>query len=231
MPNRFEIYRHEPRTYDLLISREDYQGNITKTLAAIRDFHDLDIADIGAGTGRLSSILVSMARSLVLTDSSKPMLTVAEEKLVKLGFTNFRTHICDFIEIPAEDASLDAVVEGWALCSAALRSDSWEGILRDSLKEMERVLRKNGTIVLFETLGTGQEHPVPPNERFAALYDSLRQDHGFEQTSIRTDYAFTSLEEKERLLSFFFDQEMLDAGVKNESLIYPECTGVWWRHL
>lgn len=226
MPNRFEIYRNDPRTYDLLISREDYQGAIPKCLNDIRDFKGLDIADIGTGTGRLACLLAPMAKSLLITDNAEPMLNVAAEKLTKAGFSNFRTQVCNFTEIPAEDGSLDAVVEGWALCTTALRSESWEDTLRDSFKEMERVLRKNGTIVLFETLGTGQEKPNAPNERFEVLYKSLVENYGFEHSSIRTDYKFMSLEEKEQLLTFFFDQEMLDAGVKNDSLIYPECTGV-----
>jgi hypothetical protein len=99
------------------------------------------------------------------------------------------------------------------------------------MREMERVLRPNGTIVLFETLGTGQEHPMPPNERFASLYQALEKEYGFTHTWIRTDYRFGSLEEKERLLTFFFDQSMLDAGVHTKDVIYPECTGVWWKHL
>lgn len=231
MPDRLAIYRNDPWTYDLLISREDYQENIPKMLKQIHDFSGLDIADIGAGAGRLATLLVPQAHSLLLTDNAGPMLKVAAEKLTKMGFKNFRTHVCNFTEIPTEDESLDAVVEGWALCTTALRSPSWEITLKDSFNEMKRVLRPHGTIVLFETLGTGQEKPSAPNERFAALYQSLEKDHGFEHTWIRTDYKFESLEEKEHLLKFFFDQEMLDAGAKNESLIYPECTGVWWKKL
>lgn len=231
MPDRFAIYRDDPWTYDLLISREDYQENIPKALKQIRDFAGLDIADIGAGAGRLAMLLAPEARSLLLTDGAEAMLKVAANKLTKSGFKNFRTHVCDFTEIPAKDKSLDVVVEGWALCSAALRSPLWELTLQNSLREMERVIRPNGTIVLFETLGTGQEQPAPPNKKFDALYRSLEQEHDFKHTWIRTDYKFESLKEKKRLLTFFFDQEMLDVGVHNDDVVYPECTGVWWKHL
>jgi len=231
MPNRFEIYQKDPQIYDLLISREDYQQVIPKTLSSIRDFQDLDVADIGAGTGRLSRLIAPKVHSLILTDSSESMLKIAAMRLKEAGFTNFQTHVCDFTRIPADDSSLDVVVEGWALCTNALRHSSWQEMLRKSFAEMRRVLRDNGTIILFETLGTGQEFPTPPNDWFENLYSVLENEYEFMHTSIRTDYKFLSLEEKNQLLTFFFDTEMLDAGVKNDKLIYPECTGVWWRNI
>ena len=81
MPDRLAIYRNDPQTYDLLISREDYEGNTPVMLQKIRDFSGLDIADVGAGTGRLAALLAPQARSLLLTDNAAPMLEVAADKL------------------------------------------------------------------------------------------------------------------------------------------------------
>jgi ubiquinone/menaquinone biosynthesis C-methylase UbiE len=83
MPDRLAIYRNDPRTYDLLISREDYEGNIPKILERVCSFSDADVADIGAGTGRLAVFLAPKVRSLVLTDNAGPMLEVGVEKLRK----------------------------------------------------------------------------------------------------------------------------------------------------
>jgi SAM-dependent methyltransferase len=77
MPDRLAIYRNDPRTYDLLISREDHEGNLLKTLQGICDFKEKDIADIGVGTGRLSLLLAPFVRSSVLTDDAGPMLDLA----------------------------------------------------------------------------------------------------------------------------------------------------------
>jgi hypothetical protein len=46
-------------------------------------------------------------------------------------------------------------------------------------------------------------------------------------TTIRTDYRFASLEGKDRLLRFFFDAEILDTGVRDESFGSSEFTGMW----
>ena len=135
MPDRSSIYRNDPQTYDLLISREDYQENIPKMLRSIRDFSGLDVADIGAGAGRLAMLLAKDAKSLLLTDNAEPMLKLAAEKLRRIRYTHFHTEVCDFTKIPVADRSLDVVVEGWALCTTALRSPSWEATLTNSISE------------------------------------------------------------------------------------------------
>jgi ubiquinone/menaquinone biosynthesis C-methylase UbiE len=229
MPDRIAIYRDSPEVYDLLISREDYEGNLLKVLKRIVHLKDKDIADLGAGTGRLTSLLTPLIRSSLLTDSSEAMLKIAEQKLYAINFQGFTTHVSDIGEVPADDKSFDIVFAGWALISKAFRGNPWQKDVKESLEEMIRVTRPGGVIILVESLGTGQENPHPPNDRFADYFELLEKQEGFEKISIRTDYKFTSLEEKEKLLSFFFDKEMLDAGTQNNSLVYPECTGIWWK--
>lgn len=231
MPNRSAIYRNDPSTYDLLISREDYAGNLLKALQQIVDFKEKNIADLGAGTGRLSVLLAPFIHSSLLTDDAEAMLKYADQKLQSLHFRNFTTHVCDIGKVPVADQSVDIVLAGWALISKALRGDPWEQAVTDILKEMTRVIRPGGTVMLIESLGTGQENPQPPNDRFADYFRLLEEQEGFQKTTIRTDYKFSSLAEKAKLLTFFFDKEMLDVGTKNDSLIYPECTGIWWKHI
>ena len=92
---------------------------------------------------------------------------------------------------------------------------------------MNRVLRPGSFIVLFESLGTGHESPfqLPHLANFYPWLDEV----GFQNTWIRTDYKFESLEEAEQLSRFFFGEEMGDTVLKNNWVILPECTGVWWK--
>jgi ubiquinone/menaquinone biosynthesis C-methylase UbiE len=115
MPDRLAIYRNNAKTYDLLISREDHEGNLLKALRSICDFSDKDIADLGAGTGRLALLLAPYIRSALLTDSAGPMLDVAKEHLTRINVANFSTHVCDIGTVPADDASFDVVLPGWRL--------------------------------------------------------------------------------------------------------------------
>jgi hypothetical protein len=52
---------------------------------------------------------------------------------------------------------------------------------------------------------------------------------GFQRNWIRTDYRFTSVQEAVALTRFFFGDEMAQEVLANDSLIVPECTGIWWR--
>jgi ubiquinone/menaquinone biosynthesis C-methylase UbiE len=95
------------------------------------------------------------------------------------------------------------------------------------LSEMKRVLRQNGMIILFESLGTGNEEPRRL-EHVEPVYQWL-ETNGFESKWIRTDYRFESLEEAIELSRFFFGDELGDKVEQNRWVVLPECTGVWWR--
>ncbi|HLA07104.1 MAG TPA: hypothetical protein VJ022_06660, partial [Anaerolineales bacterium] len=92
-----------------------------------------------------------------------------------------------------------------------------------------RVLRKDGMIILFESLGTGNESPMRL-EHVETTYRWL-DDNGFQNKWIRTDYQFESIEEAEELSRFFFGDELGDKARQNNWVILPECTGMWWKEV
>lgn len=94
---------------------------------------------------------------------------------------------------------------------------------------MRRVLRKDGTIILFESLGTGNENPIRL-EHVKSTYQWL-DVNGFQSNWIRTDYKFESLEEAEELSRFFFGDQLGEKVRQNEWIVLPECTGVWWLRI
>ncbi len=112
---------------------------------------------------------------------------------------------------------------------AVWNPDSWRAELEKWLDEMKRVLRPNSFIVLFESLGTGNELPIrlPHLEKFYPWLDEV----GFQNKWIRTDYKFKSVQEAEFLSRFFFGDELGDKVKNNNWDILPECTGVWWRKI
>ena len=54
MPDYQAIYQNQAAQYELMVSREDYQGNLLPALNAIRPLAGLDVVELGAGTGRLT---------------------------------------------------------------------------------------------------------------------------------------------------------------------------------
>lgn len=223
-----KIYQSEGDRYETLISREDHQGNILRAMDEIINVDGLDILDLGAGTGRLTLLLAPRVKFIWAFDTSAEMLRVCRERLLTSGLSIWQVDIADHRSLPVEAQSADLVVSGWSVSYLAVwNQKDGQAELDKWLTEMKRVIRKDGTIILFESLGTGNESPIRL-EHVESTYQWL-DDNGFENKWIRTDYQFESLGEAADLAGFFFGAEMADKVRESGSVILPECTGVWWR--
>lgn len=224
------IYARHAAQYDALVAAEDYRGLIFPTLNGIRPLGGLDVVEFGAGTGRLTRLLALAARRVWAFDASPHMLSVAAQRLAETGADNWALAAADNRRLPLPAACADLAAEGWSFAHAVgWHPDTWRAEVGAMLAEMRRVLRSGGTAVLLETLGTGHKRPAPPSEGLAALYRWLEQEHGFQSTWIRTDYYFGSPAEAETLTRFFFGDALADRVAAEQSVLLPECTGIWWR--
>ena len=225
-----KIYQSEGDRYEALVAREDYRGNIPRAIDGIIRVDGLDVLDLGAGTGRLTLILAARARSIYAFDVSAEMLRVCRQRLLASGLQNWQVQLADHRRLPLPDHSADLAVSGWSVSYLAVwDQEQGEAELDRWLAEMRRVLRPGGTIILFESLGTGNESPVRL-EHVESTYRWL-DAKGFENNWIRTDYQFESVGEAAELAGFFFGDEMADSIRAKQSPILPECTGVWWRRI
>lgn len=230
MPAQAEIYQTEGDKYEALIAREDYQGNILKSLREITPLENRFVLDLGAGTGRLACLLAPHVSQVRAFDISEEMLRVCREKFIASGLTNWQVDVADHRQLPVENKSTDLILSGWSLsCLAVWNPATARAELEKWLGEMKRVLRAGGFIVLFESLGTGNESPIKL-EHLEDFYPWL-DEVGFQNKCIRTDYKFESLEEAEYLSRFFFGDELGDKVKENNWVILTECTGVWWKQL
>lgn len=231
MPDNKTVYSQYADEYESLIAREDVQGNILRTLEQIvPDLGQRFVLDLGAGTGRLARLLALRVKFVRAFDESREMLRVCRDKLSETGLANWSVEVADHCHLPVADASADLVVSGWSISYLAVwGAENGREMLAEWLGEMKRVLTANSLLVLFESLGSGHESPfhLPHLADFYPWLDEV----GFQNTWIRTDYKFESLEEAERLSRFFFGDEMGDSVRKNNWVILPECTGVWWRNI
>jgi ubiquinone/menaquinone biosynthesis C-methylase UbiE len=231
MPDNKTVYTHHGNEYEALIAREDHQGNVLKALHEIATpLENRVVIDSGAGTGRLACLLAPYVSQVHAFDASDEMLRVCRAKLVQGGLHNWRVEVADHRQLPMEDQSADLFVSGWSVSYLATwNPDSWHAELEKWMSEMKRVLRPGGFVILFESLGTGNELPVRLQhlENFYPWLD----ESGFQNKWIRTDYEFDSLEEAEYLSRFFFGDELGDSVKHNNWVILPECTGVWWLQM
>ncbi len=227
MPDEKEVYANHALEYEDLVSHEDYQGNILKAMQEIVSLDGLDVLDLGAGTGRLACLLAPYVKSISAFDLSPHMLTIAREKLQRLQPRRSLAAACDHRFLPLKAHSADLMVSGWSVSYVSVWNPlQWRDEADAWLNEARRVLRREGHIILFESLGTGNESPqrLTHLENFYAWLD----DAGFYSRWIRTDYQFESYEEAGKLAGFFFGNVMQQRVLNEQLTILPECTGVWW---
>jgi ubiquinone/menaquinone biosynthesis C-methylase UbiE len=228
MPDHTHIYGKEAEKYHELISK---QPNLKECIAEIRPYSGLDIADIGAGTGRLTTALAPEAKSIIALDASEAMLSITADRLNQAGLTNWRTKVADLRKLPLEDQSVDLIVAGWSICYlGSTNVQNWEQNIHEVMGEIKRVLRNKGTIIIFETLGTGFVTPTAPD--FLKKYYAMLVDYyGFSHKWIRTDYTFDHIKQAEELTRFFFGDDLAGQVSKEHLVRLPECAGVWWLQL
>ena len=230
MPSFEGIYAHHAEAYDRLVEREDHEGNLLPALAEIAPLDGANVVEFGAGTGRLTRLLAPRIASIRAYDASAHMLTVAERHLKAMDLANYELGVADNKHLPAEDASADIAIAGWAFGHTLdWYPDRWRPEIGAAVDEMERVLRPGGTAIILETMTTGSPTPAPPTPGLAAYYRWLETERAFSSRSIRTDYQFTSLDEAEMLTRFFFGDEFADRVHSEGWIVLPECTGLWWR--
>ena len=230
MPDYGRIYQTEAERYHRLVSREDYEGNIRKTIAQIRPLNDQTVVEFGAGTGRLTAMLVPIAKDIYAFDASHHMLQMASTNLKTSHLNNYGFAVSDNQKMPLKSGFADLAIAGWSFGhSVGWYPQTWKEVVGNMIREMCRVLKKDGTLIIIETLGTGRELPQPPSLFLENYYHWLETEWRMSTTWVRTDYLFRSVEEAEDLTRFFFGENMADDIVDKGISLLPECTGFWWR--
>jgi len=226
------IYTNHADLYERLVAREDQQGNLFSALNDIQMMSGIDVVEFGAGTGRITRLLSVMVNKIFAFDISSAMLAEARDYLETTGMTNWGLSQGDNHQMPVASNSADVAIEGWSFGHVTgWYQDDWQTHVDMMLAEMERIVKPKGTMILIETMGTGNRQPQPPSDGLAELYHYWQEEHGFEYRWIRTDYQFASVGEADELTRFFFGDELADHIVDSNRVILPECTGLWWKRV
>ncbi|WP_426450964.1 class I SAM-dependent methyltransferase [Paenibacillus sp. S-38] len=228
MPNHELIYQTEAHQYHRLIAA---QPDLSGVIEEICPYRGLDILDLGAGSGRLTCSLLPLARTVTAADLSPAMLEELVSQAPSAYLSRLKTLTADHRHVPLASQSFDLIVSGWSLCYLADNHiPVWESNLERMMDEIVRLLRPGGTVILFETMGTGCEVPEPP-DFLHGYYAQLQERYGFHHRRIRTDYAFGSPQEAEELMRFFFGDALGDQTARRGDPLVTEWAGVWWKHL
>ncbi|MCX7913326.1 MAG: bifunctional demethylmenaquinone methyltransferase/2-methoxy-6-polyprenyl-1,4-benzoquinol methylase UbiE [Thermodesulfovibrionales bacterium] len=115
-----------------------------KAIDILADFHPKIILDVATGTADLAIEAVRLNPDKILgIDISEKMLSIAKEKITKRGLSNkIELQRSDSESIPFPDETFDAV-------TVAFGVRNFED-LQKGLKEMYRVTKKDGWVVILE---------------------------------------------------------------------------------
>jgi SAM-dependent methyltransferase len=134
------LYRLEPELYDRLASAERLHPGVVGWLP-----RDVDrIAEVGAGTGRLTMELIQRGQHVVAVEPALPLRRILRRKLAAAGHGERARVIHGFFDqLPLPDDFADLV----AACSAFTPSPGHGGLA--GLAEMERVCRPGGLVAII----------------------------------------------------------------------------------
>jgi SAM-dependent methyltransferase len=116
------------------------------------------VLELGAGTGKLTRVIVDLGHDVHATDPDQAMLALLEASL-----PGVRTAVASAEEIPLADASVDAVV--------AAQAFHWFDLDR-ALPEIARVLRPGGRICL---VWNQRDEKIPWVRRLGAIIGTQEQ--------------------------------------------------------
>jgi len=120
--------------------------------------HPATVLELGAGTGKLTRVLVELGHDVHATDPDAEMLALLEANL-----PGIRTAVASAEKIPLADASVDAVV--------AAQAFHWFDLDR-ALPEIARVLRPGGRICL---VWNQRNEKIPWVRRLGAIIGTQEQ--------------------------------------------------------
>jgi ubiquinone/menaquinone biosynthesis C-methylase UbiE len=224
------VYTNRAAAYHRMIAAEDVDGNLLSTIKSLTRLSGKRVLDLGSGSGRIPLLLGNLAGHLIGLDIHSAMLNENRVQRQKCG-GSWDLLQADLRRIPLPAQWADLITAGWAI--GHLRSwfqGDWQGQIGQALAEMLRVVKPGGTIIVMETLGTGNTDPAPPTAELGEYYTWLEEKWGFIRRVIRTDYQFESVESAVAQTEFFFGADLAKTIQERGWARLPECTGLWVKN-
>ena len=231
MDHYIDIYSNHADTYHRMIAAEDVDGNLLRAIEQVTSIEGKCILDLGSGSGRLPLLLHPKAEQIVALDLHLGMLLEQQHQRNCLDQT-WGLLQGDLRVLPFPENRFDVVTAGWAIGHfQGWHTEDWQFQVDRAIREMLRVVKLGGVLIIIETLTTGSTTPAPPTERLAEYYSRLENKWEFQRQQISTDYVFQDLAEAIELSEFFFGDKLAQKVRQNNWIRLPEWTGVWTKQL
>lgn len=148
-------------------------------LSSIRLDRNAVALDAGCGPGNLLPVLAGRCRRLYEMDMSSRMIELARAK--SAGAANVKFQLGSIVALPFADSAFDVV------CSAGVIE--YLPDYRDAIREMHRVLRPGGLLVLSTTNLLAPSHWLRPVSQPVARIPAVARLFGIQPATFRLRYA------------------------------------------
>ena len=218
---------HHTETYELENRAVDAEGVIE---SAMRDvlggsgWADLDVLDLGCGTGFHLPRWAVDARSVHGVEPHPDLAAVAARRTARLG--NVIVHTGTAQEVPLPDASIDVMQARWAYffgpgCEPGLR-------------ELDRVMRRGGTAFVIDNDTTRSTFGAWFRRGYPMIHaDEVQRFwsvHGWRRRPLDVYWRFRTRADLEACVRIEFDERLADEVLADHvGTEVDYAVDLWWR--
>lgn len=211
-------YYEENDIYEVFSLAEDYPNKIYKSL--LSEIKNKVVLDLGCGTGKFMEKFYKDAIKYYGLDLSSSQLNIAKKKVKG---SNVEFICCSAEKIPLEDNSIDVIISTWVL-GTILEEDRRKNVI----KEMRRVLKKNGAIYLVENDIGGEFEEIRnryPDISRTKSYNDFLENNGFNcYSKFETEFKFENKKQAQNVFSNIWGNQIgnkvSDEIIKQNIIIY-----------
>ena len=202
-----ETYNEAWKIYDRFSECEDFEDNAFKALLTHIDFNGKVVYEYGCGTGKYTSKIAGLCHKLYANDISPLMIEKAKERCSDKFNVEYITASAENSGLA--DESVDIVFGAWA----GPRFDGTNAI--DAIEEeFSRILKKDGSVWLFENYLKGEFSQMRGNEQQfapAAYFLNPFAKIGYNLVECVPAYwKFCDLDEAKHICSFIFGHNAIN---------------------
>ncbi|WP_100371860.1 class I SAM-dependent methyltransferase [Bacillus sp. FJAT-45037] len=176
---------HYPELFEIERRCMDRGGKVITTLD--QQLPDGFTLDIGAGNGFTAERLTTPNRTIVGLEPDELMIDLKKKIIWSKGVAQ---------SIPFHSNTFDAAYATWAFF--------FDGVvdLEKGLTEIERVVKNGGQMIIVDNYGEDEFCSYTENEIASHTENWVKR--GFDYQVIHTSFAFDSIDEARKLLTFYF---------------------------
>jgi ubiquinone/menaquinone biosynthesis C-methylase UbiE len=205
-------YHEEANIYERFSQVEDTPKKILKFLTS--KVKNKKVLDLGCGTGKYLVDLAPISKKYIGLDISIDQLKIAKEKSLKLKNVKFLCSSAEFIDLP--NKSVDVIISTWVL-GTIVEDDR----RLKALKEMKRILKKDGEIYLVENDIGGEFEIIRnrfPNTDKTKKYNDWLENKGFIIVKkIKSFFEFDSIKEAKEVFTSIWGEKVRNK-IKNKKI-------------